>query len=107
MPTLVSSACVAFQLSFGLRDGFVGVNTVSYSAWVSFRDLCISHHRRIQQLFESVLPAQLEVIGGQFRLRGQAGILQVGGAGLSVRDAGANQVAHAAKQVGRPGSVNR
>ena len=94
-----------FQLSFGLRDGFVGVDTGFIQRLGQFQGLPISHHGRVQQLFESVLSAQLEIIDRQFRLSGQAGILEVGSAGLRVRDTGANGVAHAAKQVGRPGSV--
>ena len=94
-----------FHLSFGLRYGFVGVDTGFIQRLGQFQRLLISHHGRIEQLFKSVLPAQLEVIDREFRLRGQAGIFEVGGAGLRVGDVGANRVAHAAPQVGRPGSV--
>ena len=94
-----------FQLSFGLRDRFVGVDTCLIECLGQIQRLRISLHGRIQQLFESVLPAHLEVIDRQLRLRGQEGILEVGCAGLRVRDVGANGVAHSAPQVGRPGSV--
>ena len=56
-------------------------------------------------MLQSVLPAQLEVIDGEFRLSRQAGILEVGLTGLRVGDVGANRIAHAAPQVRRPGSV--
>ena len=94
-----------FQLSFGLRDGLVGIDAGFIQRLGQFQGLFISHHGRIQQLFQSVLPAQLEVIDRQFRLRRQACILQVGGAGLRVGDVGANLVADASPQIGRPGGI--
>src|SRR5271157_5793648 len=94
-----------FQLSFGLRDGFVGVDARLIQRLGQFQGLLISHHGRIEKLFKSVLAAQLEIIYREFRVSRQPRILEVGFAGLRVGDVGANGVAHTAPQIGRPGSV--
>ena len=50
----------SFQLSFGLRNRFVGVDAGFIQCLSQFQRLGISLYRRIQQVFESVLPADLE-----------------------------------------------
>ena len=47
--------------------------------------ILIRRHGLVEELLQRVLRAQLEIIDGDFGLRGQAHVFQVGGAGLRRR----------------------
>ena len=70
------------ELRLGLRDGFIVTDTGLAQIARQLQRLLIGAHRRIEYLLESILAAQLVVVGGEIGLRGEADVFEIGGAGL-------------------------
>ncbi len=94
----------ARRIQLGLRlgqRGGVGCSSIVLVARDTQR-VAVRLHRVLQQLLQRILVAQLEVIGGQGRLRRKRGVHQVGGADLAGRHVALDLAADAAPYVQIP-----
>ena len=97
----------SLQLRFRLRDRFIVAEPGLIQIARKIQRLLIRAHRGIEQPLQRILRAKLIIIGGEFGLRGQAHILQIGGAGLRRERVGFHGVSNAAPQIRLPGSFER
>ena len=96
-----------FQLSLGLRHRFIGIDSGVVQGFGQVERFLKRNNRGIEQLFQIVLPAQLEIIHGHFGVSGEPDIFQVCFAGLCGRGLRPHRIAHPAPQIRHPGGVKR
>src|ERR1700722_14202962 len=94
-----------FELGFGLGYGFVGGDSGFVERGGELQRFFVDDYGGLEKLLEGILAVKLEVIDGEFALGGEAGIFEIGGAGLGVGHAGTDGVADAAPEIGGPGGV--
>ncbi len=91
----------------GLNDGNVVVDASVIEPLRQIESLLISGHGVVENLLQSILTADLEIVLGETNLLGQALDFEIGGADLRTVLVFAHLVADLAPEVGRPGHINR
>src|SRR5258708_148891 len=91
----------------GLNDGNVVVDASVIEPLRQIESLLISGHGVVENLLQSILTADLEIVLGETNLLRPALDFEIGGADLRTVLVFAHLVADLAPEVGRPGHINR
>src|SRR5262249_19083696 len=96
-----------FELGFCLGDVLLRINAGLEQDGGEVKGITISVDGVIEELDQSVLAAELEVVGGKFGLGGEFGVFEISGGGLGLGGAGANGITHATPKIGLPRTIKR
>jgi len=95
------------ELSLRLQDGLLRVDAGFVQSLGEVDGLLEGLHGGVEEFFQSVLRAKLEVIDGEVGLHGEARVFEIGSTDLRGGGLGTHLVADAAPEVGNPGGVCR
>src|SRR5579862_6782432 len=93
------------ELGFGLGDGFLIVDASFEKGFGQVERVLIGLDGFVEQLFLRVLRTEIEIVDGDFGLRGETDVLQIGGGSLRGVVVGVDLIAEFASEVDLIGGV--